>query len=75
MSATTPFLAMGVLVNVLSDIITKAAAVKEIPVPQLQAPPPTQNLVRKFALACSSRGDPAWPFFLAVTAYISEVTA
>lgn len=71
MLALTPIPAMGALVCALPDIIVKADATKWIPVPPPQAPPLTDNLAGKFASLCSSKGDPVWLCFPAVTAYLS----
>ncbi|MED6234513.1 hypothetical protein ATANTOWER_032459 [Ataeniobius toweri] len=73
MSATTPLPAMGALVNALPDIIAKVANAKGVSVPLVQHP--TDDLAGKFAPAHPTRGDPVWPSFPAVTAYLSGTAA
>ncbi|MEQ2166857.1 hypothetical protein GOODEAATRI_032669 [Goodea atripinnis] len=71
MSATTPFPAMGALVSALPDIIAKVAEAKGVPVPAPLAQLPTDDLAGKFAPAHSTRRDPVWLRFPAVTTYVS----
>ncbi|MEQ2285932.1 hypothetical protein AMECASPLE_037005 [Ameca splendens] len=75
MSATTPFPAMGALVSALPDIIAKVAEAKGVLVPAPLAQLPTDDLAGKFAPAHSTRRDPVWPRFPAVTTYLSGAAA
>ncbi|MEQ2161193.1 hypothetical protein GOODEAATRI_007311, partial [Goodea atripinnis] len=75
MSVSTPFRAMGALVSTLPDIIAKVANAKGVPVPAPLAQLPTDDLAGKFAPAHSTRRDPVWPHFPAVTTYLSGAAA
>ncbi|MEQ2186834.1 hypothetical protein GOODEAATRI_032827 [Goodea atripinnis] len=75
MSATIPFPAMGALVSALPDIIAKVAEAKGVPVPAPLAQLLTDDLAGKFAPAHSTRRDPVWPRFPAVTTYLSGAAA
>ncbi|MEQ2163705.1 hypothetical protein GOODEAATRI_033061, partial [Goodea atripinnis] len=66
---------MGALVSALPDIIAKVAEAKGVPVPAPLAQLPTDDLAGKFAPAHSTRRDPVWPRFPAVTTYLSGAAA